>query len=149
MSEHGIYTEISTDTCIVAIVAPGHDLDAQRVVSALWSLLTTTLSVDSVTDVFASDRVARLDLPTTGEAVMTPRDAYFAPADIVPAREAVGRISADTLAAYPPGIPNVLPGERITAETIDFLTTVASIPGGYVRGALNPRMDALRVVRQV
>ena len=32
--------------------------------------------------------------------------------------DAVGRIAAESLAAYPPGIPNVLPGERLTAETL-------------------------------
>lgn len=76
-----------------------------------------------------------------------PRAAYFAEHEIVPAAEAAGRISADSLAAYPPGIPNVIPGETITAETIDFLQAVASSPIGYVRGALTPRVTHFRVVK--
>ncbi len=55
-------------------------------------------------------------------------------------------ISADTLAAYPPGIPNVLPGEVITAEVIDFLQRTAAAPSGHVRGALDPAVSRLRVV---
>ena len=54
-------------------------------------------------------------LPVPGPAVVSLREAYFAPAELVPAEVAAGRVSADALAAYPPGIPNVLPGEVITA----------------------------------
>ena len=45
-----------------------------------------------------------------------------------------GRIAAEGLAAYPPGIPNVLPGERLTAETLDYIRESVA-HGGYVRGA--------------
>src|SRR5699024_6661527 len=69
-------------------------------------------------------------LPPPGRLALTPRAAYFAESELVPAAEAVGRVSVSSLAAYPPGIPNVLPGEEITAETIDFLQTVAASPSG-------------------
>ena len=65
----------------------------------------------------------------------------------VSAAEAVGRISADTLAAYPPGIPNVIPGEEITAETVAFVRAVAASPTGYVRGAVDEGVSSFRVVR--
>ena len=48
---------------------------------------------------------------------MTPREAFLGAQEVVPVEQAVGRIAAESLAAYPPGIPNVLPGERLTAET--------------------------------
>lgn len=77
---------------------------------------------------------------------MSPRDAYFAASEVVPFVEAVGRVSSDSLAAYPPGIPNVTPGETIRLETIEFLRSVAASPIGYVRGAEDPSVDTLRVV---
>ena len=77
---------------------------------------------------------------------MTLRQAYFAPAELVPAEQAVGRISADSLAAYPPGIPNVLPGEVITVEVLNFLRSTAASPFGHVRGAADPAMIHFRVV---
>jgi hypothetical protein len=77
---------------------------------------------------------------------MRPRDAAFAHTEIVPAAQAIGRVSADSLAAYPPGIPNVLPGEVLTADTIGFLRGIAATPGGYVRGSLDAAVDGLRVV---
>lgn len=78
---------------------------------------------------------------------MLPRDAFFAATELVPAASAIGRVSADTLAAYPPGIPNLMPGEEITAEAVAFLTAVAASPSGYVRGAVDPEVSKLRVVR--
>src|SRR4029453_13354590 len=72
--------------------------------------------------------------PPWGELVMTPREAFLGPQKVVKARDAVGRGAAESLAAYPPGIPNVLPGERLTAETLDYIEqTIAH--GGSLRGA--------------
>ena len=82
--------------------------------------------------------------PPWGELVMTPREAFLGPQEIVPAREAVGRVASESLAAYPPGIPNVLPGERLTAETLDYIEqTIAH--GGSLRGASDRELKTLRV----
>ncbi len=62
----------------------------------------------------------------------------------MPAREAVGRVAAESLAAYPPGIPNVLPGERLTAETLDYIQQALD-HGGSLRGASDRRLATLRV----
>lgn len=76
------------------------------------------------------------------------RDAYFAPSVTVDACDAIGRISADTLAAYPPGGANILPGEEITADAIAYLHTVAASDTGHVRGALDRHITKLRVVTE-
>lgn len=44
------------------------------------------------------------------------------------------------------GIPNVLPGEVITAELVSFLQSTARTPGGHVRGASDPEVKYLRTV---
>ncbi len=137
MTEHNVETEIATDNCVVAIIGPGHPVDVSRFMAALDKL---TLQSPSAA---ARDH---LDLPAPGEAVLTPRDAYFSRSVVVDAAEAIGRVSADTLAAYPPGIPNVMPGERITEEIVRFLQHTTTQPGGYVRGALTPGADRFRVV---
>ena len=51
--------------------------------------------------------------------VMTPREAYYQPSESIPIEAAVGRIAADALMIYPPGIPIVVPGEVITAKVIE------------------------------
>ena len=60
---------------------------------------------------------------------------------------AEGRIAAESLAAYPPGIPNVLPGERVGAETLDFIREVIA-GGGMLRGAVDRSLKTIRVVRE-
>jgi lysine decarboxylase len=82
--------------------------------------------------------------PPWGELVLTPREAFLGPQEVIPFDAAAGRIAAEGLAAYPPGIPNVLPGERLTAETLDFIR--ASVAhGGYVRGGSDRELKTLRV----
>jgi arginine decarboxylase len=68
---------------------------------------------------------------------VTPREAFFAATETVTAQQAVGRISADTISAYPPGIPTLVAGERITAAAIAHLTAIKQ-QGGYVTGGDAP-----------
>jgi lysine decarboxylase len=60
-------------------------------------------------------------LPPMPPAVMTPRAAHFSERVRVPLREAEGRICAQMIVPYPPGIPVICPGERITKEIRAFL----------------------------
>jgi lysine decarboxylase len=76
---------------------------------------------------------------------MGPREAFFAPQEVVPVSEAAGRIAAESLAAYPPGVPNVLPGECLTAETLDYIQQTLEL-GGSLRGATDRQLRTLRVV---
>jgi lysine decarboxylase len=76
---------------------------------------------------------------------MDAREAFFAPQEVVGVRDAVGRVAAESLAAYPPGVPNVLPGERLTAETLDYVQQTLEL-GGSLRGASDRRLRTVRVV---
>lgn len=55
------------------------------------------------------------------EVVTTPREAFFAPYEVVSAEEAVGRVSAELICPYPPGVPVLSPGERITQGAMTAL----------------------------
>jgi arginine decarboxylase len=68
-----------------------------------------------------------LQLPSLStEMVMTPRDVFLQhQSKRVPLSKAAGHISAQTLTPYPPGIPVLIPGERITQEIQDFLLDLA------------------------
>jgi arginine decarboxylase len=83
--------------------------------------------------------------PPWGELAMTPREAYLGAQEVVPAEQAAGRIAAESLATYPPGIPNVLPGERLSAETIAYVQRTLEL-GGSVRGASDRLLHTVRVV---
>ncbi len=85
--------------------------------------------------------------PPWGELAMTPREAFLGPQEVVDFAEAEGRVAAESLAAYPPGIPNVLPGERLTRETLDYIAESVRL-GGHVRGATDRELRTLRVARE-
>ncbi len=76
---------------------------------------------------------------------MSPREAFLGPQEPVAVKDAVGRIAAESLAAYPPGIPNVLPGERLTAETLRVHPD-GDRPRGSLRGASDRKLRTIRVV---
>jgi lysine decarboxylase len=54
---------------------------------------------------------------------MSIRDAYFADTEFVSANDAIGRISADLIAPYPPGVAVVAPGEVLTEQIVNGLAT--------------------------
>ena len=61
-------------------------------------------------------------------------EAILRPQETVPCREAEGRLSADCVTIYPPGIPLALPGERLTGETLEELSSAAE-DGAEILGA--------------
>ena len=83
--------------------------------------------------------------PPWGELAMSPRDAFLGPQEAVPFMDAAGRVAAESLAAYPPGVPNVLPGERLTAPTIEYVQQTLE-HGGMLRGATDRKLRTIRVV---
>ncbi|TFD67753.1 hypothetical protein [Cryobacterium ruanii] len=58
----------------------------------------------------------------------------------------MGVVSADTIAGYPPGIPNLLPGKEITQAGLEYLQAVAASPNDHVRGTYDSGVTQLRVV---
>jgi arginine decarboxylase len=79
------------------------------------------------------------------ETVMLPRDAFLGATEMVPWREAAGRISAEMICPYPPGIPIVAPGEHLTETAVDYLEQLAAA-GVMVEGAGDETLEKLRVV---
>ena len=79
--------------------------------------------------------------------VMSPREAFFAPHVTVPADEAIGRVSAEVVAPYPPGIPVLAPGERITSEAVEGLQQMMA-DGTQVKYAADRRLTTFQVVSE-
>lgn len=79
--------------------------------------------------------------------VLSPRDAFWHLTEIVPISEAVDRISAESICPYPPGIPILLPGERIKGQNLSGLLQIKQ-QGGVITGCSNPSLKTLKVVRE-
>ncbi|MEU4674826.1 ornithine decarboxylase [Amycolatopsis sp. NPDC023774] len=90
-----------------------------------------------------------VDLPSaadlTLEMRMLPRDAFFAEAEHVPLAKAVGRVAAEMISPYPPGVPAIAPGEVFTDAIVDYLDSGVRA-GMFIYDAADPGLDTVRVV---
>ena len=135
-NEHSIHFEMATGSTLVGLVGAGATVEVNRTLAALAKLPERKFENNAIDN-----------LPAAGQRLMSVREAYFNKTEVVQADVAVGRISADSVAAYPPGIPNLLPGEVITREAIDFLQATTTAPFGHVRGGASKDMTKFRVVK--
>ncbi|MFK2890150.1 aminotransferase class V-fold PLP-dependent enzyme [Dyella flagellata] len=90
---------------------------------------------------------AAWSLPVPTQA-LSPREAFFASHETVPLEQALHRISTEAVTPYPPGIPVLLPGERITADTLATLRNVAATKTRIAYVA-DPDLQTLQVVRDI
>ncbi|MGE2833751.1 aminotransferase class I/II-fold pyridoxal phosphate-dependent enzyme [Mycobacterium sp. SMC-4] len=79
------------------------------------------------------------------ETVIAPRDAFFGATEIVSADKATGRVAAEQITPYPPGIPAVVPGEQLNDAVIDYLRSGAAA-GMTLPDATDPKAKHFRVV---
>jgi arginine decarboxylase len=136
-----VILELTSENVIVAVFGAGEDAvaSAQRLVAGLRH------AVDTLGTEEEPPMEPLTPPPPWGALEIPPRAAFFGPQEVIPFADAVGRIAAESLAAYPPGIPNVLPGERLTQETVDYINEVVE-HGGWVRGAVDRSLKTMRVV---
>jgi arginine decarboxylase len=136
-----VLVELAGENVIVTVFGLAEDAAAsgERLVEALRG------AVSSLPDRRGAALEAFAAPPPWGELVLTPREAFLGPQEVVAAGDAVGRIAAESLAAYPPGIPNVLPGERLTAETLVYVRHALEL-GGSLRGPSDRELRTVRVV---
>ncbi|MDI6910324.1 aminotransferase class V-fold PLP-dependent enzyme [Nocardioides sp.] len=124
------------------------------VLVAIVTLADTAATVRLLTDAIVESVERRRGpaRPVVGPAVyrvepvtvLPPRQAYFAAAQAVPLGRAVGRVSAELVAPYPPGIPVLAPGELVTDQTLDALEH-ARDAGVRIAYAADPTLATLRV----
>ena len=79
------------------------------------------------------------------QTILSPREAFFASNETVTADAAIGRVSAELVAPYPPGVPVLAPGELITADAVQALREVAA-DGGRIAYAADPTLATFQVV---
>ena len=110
------------------LLAAGLPVEAAErdLVVAVVTLADTHESLDRLTDALVASLERRRGAPrpvTSATAyavdpvtVLPPREAFFADRESVPIADAVGRVSAELVAPYPPGIPVLAPGEEVTGQ---------------------------------
>ncbi|MTE15727.1 aminotransferase class I/II-fold pyridoxal phosphate-dependent enzyme [Nocardia aurantiaca] len=132
----------------------GHS-DHRRILATL-SMSDDKQSIDALVDGLAAWRIQlkapapqAIRLPAPHElqlaTIMPPRAAFFGPHETVPIDAAPGRIAAEQVTPYPPGIPVIVPGELIDTAVIDYLRTGIEA-GMNVPDPADPHLRTLRVV---
>lgn len=113
-SKYRIQVELSDLYNVIFIITVG---DSKDTVNTLISVLKEIAAGSHM------DKVVRYlpPLPAIPEQVISPREAFYQETKVVPIDESVGEISAEGIMAYPPGIPLICPGERITQDIIDYV----------------------------
>ncbi len=125
---------------ILAYISIGDRIrEVERFVSALYDIKR----------LYSKDRAGLFDHEYINPSVvMTPQEAFYAPKEeMIPIRETNGRICTEFLMCYPPGIPILAPGERITQEIIDYIL-YAKEKGCQLTGPEDERVECLNVIKE-
>ncbi len=103
-------------------------------------------TVKRITREGSRDALVRPTKALENEMAVSPRDAFLGAAEIVGVDKSVGRISCESIAGYPPGIPALLPGERITSEVVAYLRELRDA-GARLHGASDPSFATITVLQ--
>jgi arginine/lysine/ornithine decarboxylase len=115
--ERRIQVELADFQNILFILSPA---DSGLVPDLLAGLGALARAVDFGREWQASTYPEPPDLPLPRQ-LMTPREAFFAPQREAPLAAARGKVAAEVVAPYPPGVPLICPGEEINPEALAYL----------------------------
>lgn len=139
---HGVQPELAGTGHVLCIATIGNtDADFERLTSAF----AETCAHFGRREPGAVSTLTSDVLAVRPVAVLTPREAFFAAEETVPLAAAAGRISAEAITPYPPGIPLVMPGERLDADVIGLLAALRR--AGNPISAADPTLAGVTVVR--
>lgn len=138
--EYDIQLELGDIGNILAYISIGDRMrETERLVSALYDIRRR----------YKKDRTGLFDHEYINPSVvMTPQEAFYAEKEeMIPIRETNGRICTEFVMCYPPGIPILAPGERITQEIIDYIV-YAKEKGCSMTGPEDETIERLNVIRE-
>ncbi len=148
--DFGIAAEMADLVSVVCLLTVGDTPETiDALVRAFTALAAERGNVRNAAETAHLTALLRATGPIVAGApqVLTPREAFFAATERVPLADAPGRIAAEPVTPYPPGIPVVAPGEAIRHEVVEFLQ--AGIAAGMrFNGASDPTLRTIRVVRE-
>ena len=139
-ASYDIYVELATHATLVLVLGLGQPIEP----------------LERFAHDFA-ETVRRISRPGQGREIARPpaalehqtavpiRDAFLGVGETVAVEQAIGRISCESIAGYPPGVPALLPGERVTTEVVDYLHALTSA-GARLHGASDPSFATIRVL---
>jgi lysine decarboxylase len=138
---YDVQPELATHATLVLVLGLGESAAGLERVAGDIEETVKRIAVEG-----SAAAVVRPPAALSPEAVVAPRDAFLGDAEAVAVDDAVGRISCESIAGYPPGIPALLPGERVTAELVAYLRELRGA-GARLHGASDPGFARMQVLR--
>ena len=141
-TDYGVQAEMADPFHVLVIISIGdRKQDLDQLVSALHAIAA---------DATLHSRSRPINdpglPPSPGERILTPRDAFLATHHALPLRESTGTVCAEVVTIYPPGIALLVPGEIITAETIEYICRLTEF-GATIDG-LDEKNTMIRTVER-
>lgn len=137
--DYGIQIELGDIGNILAIISVGdRELALERLVSSL----------SEIKRLYMKDKAGMLDHEYINpDVVMTPQQAFYSNQHSVPIPDSTGYICGEFVMSYPPGIPILAPGERITEEIIDYIT-YSKAKGCFLTGTEDISVENIKIVEE-
>ncbi|RKP55324.1 aminotransferase class I/II-fold pyridoxal phosphate-dependent enzyme [Cohnella endophytica] len=134
--------ELSDMYNILCLITPG---DNEESIGILIEALQAMADAYHADDKEIPEVVVKI--PEIPHLALTPRDAFYGETELVPFRESAGRIIAEFIYVYPPGIPILLPGEVISQENIDYIADHLEV-GLPVKGPEDRSVTNVKVIME-
>lgn len=135
--EYNIQIEMSDLYNILAIISIG---DSMEQVAPL---------IAAMQDISSKSHIKRFKsfviIPPNPEMIISPRQAFYSPKKIVSLEESSGHIAGEMIMAYPPGIPVISLGERITKDIVDYIK-ILKREKCQLQGTSDPYIDYIKVL---
>lgn len=137
--EYDIQIEFGDIGNILAYISVGdRHLDLERLASALSEIKRR----------YQKDKSGLFDYEYINpQVVLTPQEAFYAPKQTLPLAESVGHICSEFVMCYPPGIPILAPGERITEEILDYIQ-YSKEKGCFLTGTEDHKVENINVLKE-
>jgi len=138
--EYGIQIEFGDIGNILAIISAGdRTLELERLISSLSEIKRR----------YSKDKTGMFDHEYINpEVVLPPQKAFYNKNRMVAIEESLGEISAEFVMAYPPGIPILAPGERITGEILSYIQ-YAKKKGCFLTGTQDLNIEKINIVEGI
>ena len=139
-ASYDIYVELATHATLVLVLGLGQPVE--QLERLAHDFAETVRRIERPAEAIV---ISRAPAALAHETVLAPRDAFLGNGETVRVDDAIGRISCESIAGYPPGVPALLPGERVTAEVVSYLRELTAA-GARLHGAADPTFATVRVL---
>lgn len=138
--KYAVNMELADSENVLAVITYANELeDIERLIDACEKISGEYAVGGQKEDVIAMYRLPK------AEQVMSPRDAYFAKTMECNWKDAVGKIAGEMIAPYPPGIPIVYPGEKISQEIWEYLEQYR-VQKRHIHGSKDGKLEIIKII---